>query len=167
VRRLCNDIIAEEIERSCSEDTNTEVAAPPPDRDRLLDIANGLQNAANAMRRNRTVEDKESRLAIHEMADRIDALGAAIREELSRKGYFCKSCAKIQTDRVDRAGPRRWGRVQGVTGQLVCRGGIICEPCPPSSTSSTAPSPIRTQVFSTTCSPRMSSSLLPRCIPLR
>ncbi len=82
--RLCNDIIAEDIEKDDGAKTRMETAAPHhPDRDRLLDIANGLRSAANVMRRTWTVEDKESVIAIREMADRIDALGEAVREELS------------------------------------------------------------------------------------
>jgi hypothetical protein len=82
--KLCNDIIAEDIERNDAEETRKEPVAPQhPDRDRLLDIANGLRSAANVMRRTWTVEDKESVVAIREMADRIEALGEAVREELA------------------------------------------------------------------------------------
>jgi hypothetical protein len=83
--KLCNDIIAEDIEKNDAEETRRETAAAQhPDRNRLLDIANGLRNAANVMRRTWTVEDKESVIAIGEMADRIDALGEAVREELAQ-----------------------------------------------------------------------------------
>jgi ClpX C4-type zinc finger len=82
---LCSDIIAEDGQKAGAEGTKTEPeAAQPPNQDRLLEIANGLRNAANVMRRTWTVEDKESVLAIQEMADRIDALGEAIRDELAR-----------------------------------------------------------------------------------
>jgi hypothetical protein len=83
--KLCNDIIGEEVEEDGAKETEAETAAPqPPSPDRLLDIANGLRSAASAMRRTWRVEDEESVVAITEMADRIDALGEAIRRELSR-----------------------------------------------------------------------------------
>jgi ribosome-binding protein aMBF1 (putative translation factor) len=83
--KLCNDIVAEEIDEDGAKETEKATAAPQhPDRDRLLDIANGLRNAASAMRRTWRVEDEESVVAIQEMADRIDAFGGAIRQELSR-----------------------------------------------------------------------------------
>jgi len=76
---LCNEIIAEEVDNGGVENAKTEAAAAQlPDGDRLLDIANGLRYAANVMRRTWIVEDKESVVTIQEMADRIDALGAAI-----------------------------------------------------------------------------------------
>jgi hypothetical protein len=50
--KLCNDIIADEIEKSGAEEIGKKPMAPPhPDRDRLLDIANGLRNAAAEMQR--------------------------------------------------------------------------------------------------------------------
>jgi hypothetical protein len=82
---LCCDIIAEDIHQAGVEGPKTEPgASQPPDRDRLLDIANGLRSAANIMRRTWTVEDKKGVLAIQEMGDRIDALGEVIRLELAR-----------------------------------------------------------------------------------
>ncbi len=72
---LCNDIIAEGIERE---------GAPPSERlgrDMLLGIANRLHIAAQQMRE---IEDAGSVIAINGMADRIAALREEIREELAR-----------------------------------------------------------------------------------
>jgi ClpX C4-type zinc finger len=82
--KLCNDIIAEEIDKNGAEETRKEMTAPQhPDRARLLDIANGLRNAAGEMSR-AWVSTRQDAGIVQEMAALIDALGEAIREELAR-----------------------------------------------------------------------------------
>jgi hypothetical protein len=85
---LCNDIVAEEIERQEAKREKAEpreVSTPQsPDRDRLLGISDGLRHVADAMRRDWIVEDQESVSVIRGMADRIAAFAEEIHEELAR-----------------------------------------------------------------------------------
>jgi hypothetical protein len=81
---LCNDILAELDGKGGAEEARNETTAPQhPDRDRLLDIANGLRNAAAEMQR-ASVSTRLDAGIVHELAARIDALGEAIRSELAR-----------------------------------------------------------------------------------
>jgi ribosome-binding protein aMBF1 (putative translation factor) len=82
--KLCNGIIAEEIDKCGAEETKKKTTAPShPDRDLLLDIANGLRNATAEMQR-AWVSSRQDAGIVQEMAARIDALGEAIRSELAR-----------------------------------------------------------------------------------
>ena len=86
---LCNDIIAEEIDRDTKRDEGSlgpEPTPPPPkmpDRGRLRQIAHDLSGAADTLRRIWIIEESESATIIHAMADRIASLAKALRAEAS------------------------------------------------------------------------------------
>jgi hypothetical protein len=83
---LCDDILAEEIQREGDSSAPQPASPPPPadERERLLGISDGLSRAAHTMRRVWIIEDSEAATIIHEMSDRIAALARALREEISR-----------------------------------------------------------------------------------